>query len=519
MTAKKNAWEGWRSGNEAMARTAFANHEVDLSSLVSNLTRRQIMQRAAGAGLLLAFPWADRILAATPVIPKVNFTRNKTGDGIMGPFGEARIYNVGGQVLPTVVTALGSRAVMDLTSRSPFVRFGSPTNRAAITLTASGVQYGSAKAVPWSNAVARDIIKNIIADPDKARGALLLRSALQTSYPVASMLLQPKLTVGRQMATVMANGAAGFAANSMNCTVTTVTDTVITTITQMVAVVLTATQQYQQCYDAEVAKLPCSAAGVGAGLCAAGICGLKSFVDIVTGWATIATTVVNEVARQVVVCTAPSMNRWPNPWDFPIAISGGVVPSKKQVFNINDAIAFLKSVCNFFGPFAKCLLDGKWSLAELNTPLNLGGSNTVIPYGVKVCLSSACATQLSPAGIGAELAANWLLLLGALAALSPSFAAMAAGFGIVATPAIAAAAAANPVLAAIAGIILAFILLAMWYATIICAQLAYQICCTNNLADGLVCIEHPTFAIALVSIALFGVGGLNSVLIPPIVTG
>ncbi|MBI3949511.1 MAG: hypothetical protein HY314_03545 [Acidobacteria bacterium] len=69
---------------------------------------------------------------------------------------------------------------------------------------------------------------------------------------------------------------------------------------------------------------------------------------------------------------------------------------------------------------------------------------------------------------------------------------------------------------AVAAIILALILLIMIYATAIVAQMSFYVCCTNCLADGMICIEHPTFALALIKLATIGIAPAE--LIPPIVT-
>ncbi len=517
MLKKTNELRIKKNGNGSIESNTFLEKAMGVPSLDSNLSRRELIQKAAFASLLTAFPWADRVYAAVPPPPQITFQKNASGDGIIGPFGEARIYNVSGQVLPIIVSAKNGMAVMSFTGRIPFVRFGKAGDATAITVTSHGVQFGSAAPLKWSAAVINDLIKTIVNDPNKASGAMQLRSALYTCYPVADMALIPQYTMGRQMAAVMSQHAMAYGAKSMICTTTTVTEAVTRTITETVNVIMTAEQQYQACYDAQIGRDPCRSAGVFAGACAATICAAKAFLDIVTGTVTVVTTIVEEVTRQVMVCRTPSPNRWPNPWDYTGYIDKYIVPQKKQQFNILDAVNFLKSVISFFGPFAKCLLDGKWSLAELQTPLNLGGQ-VVLPYGVRVCITAECARQLALQGIGGELTTTWISLLGALAALSPAFAAVAAGFGIVATPAILAAAGAVPeAVVGAAAIILAFIILAMYYATVISAQLTVQVCCTNNLADGLVCIEHPTFAIALVSIAIF-LGG-PAILIPPIVTG
>jgi uncharacterized membrane protein len=64
-----------------------------------------------------------------------------------------------------------------------------------------------------------------------------------------------------------------------------------------------------------------------------------------------------------------------------------------------------------------------------------------------------------------------------------------------------------------AAIILAFVLLALYYGTTISAQLAVQ-SALGAFDRGKACIVHPTFAIALVSLLVMNTA---AALIPPIV--
>ncbi|MBI3949512.1 MAG: twin-arginine translocation signal domain-containing protein [Acidobacteria bacterium] len=195
-----------------------------MSIFNSEMTRRELLQKAAMAGLLLAVPWADRAVAAVPPLPEIPFKKNKTGDGIIGPYGEARIFGfdtkeLPTQALPLLVSAADDSAVMDITGRSPFVRFGSSTDSTAITLTSSGVTFGKTL-LRWSPNTINQLVAEVSKDPVKARGALLLRSALHTSYPIAVTQLA-KGAMGEAMATAMAKGSAGYGASSMKCTTET----------------------------------------------------------------------------------------------------------------------------------------------------------------------------------------------------------------------------------------------------------------------------------------------------------
>jgi hypothetical protein len=319
----------------------------------------------------------------------------------------------------------------------------------------------------------------------------------------------------------MSKGTAGYGLRALTCTTTTITDTVTRTVTETVEVIKTAEKQYQECYDREVAKDPCKLAGPGAGLCAAGVCAVTTFVDMVVGWVQVVSTITEEVTREVVSCVTPRRGEWPNPWNILDGPIQGAVPQPAVKFGAKElegAIKLVKDIAGFLGPFGTCLVNGKWSLAQLETPIDFGGGNIALPYGVKVCISAECAGQLSLDGLVAELGTSWGAALAALAALSPEFAASVSSLGIVAAPAVAAiVAAAPPAVVAIAAIILAFIILALIYGTAISGQLFIQKHFTDNFADGIVCIEHATFALALIKLASFGIAPAE--LIPPIVTG
>jgi hypothetical protein len=70
---------------------------------------------------------------------------------------------------------------------------------------------------------------------------------------------------------------------------------------------------------------------------------------------------------------------------------------------------------------------------------------------------------------------------------------------------------------ACAALILAAILAALVYGTLVAAQLEYHRIATDHFNDNVVCIEHPTFAIALIE--LWTQGMVPARAIPPIVTG
>jgi hypothetical protein len=365
------------------------------------------------------------------------------------------------------------------------------------------------------------LIEIVSNDRDKASAIILLRSTLYTSYPVAIEAYRAKM--GNKMANTLSQHSSKLGATSMRCT-TTVTDTVTKVVSETVEVIQTAQQQYQECYDREAVKDPCKSMGVFAGTCAAAACSLKTFEDMIVGFTTVLVTITEEVVREVVTCEKALVKTWPNPWDItPKTFTTGVVAQPAVKFGaaeVNEAIKFLKQLTGVFGPFGKCFLEGKWGLAQLQTPLDLGNGKIVIPYGIKVCITAECARQLSIGNIGGELLSTWSVALGALAAVSAEAAAVLLPLGVTATGWIAAlAASVPPVVVTIAAVIMAFIIVILIHATVISAQLGFQVCCTNNLADNSVCIEHPTFALAMLTMLQGGMGGPTVLLVPPTVTG
>lgn len=511
----------------------------------SKISRRELLRQAMAAGFMFALPWHDRLQAQsiplpnTPIVPPnnriippkpnnkflkppmISFKSNKMRDGIIGPYGEARIYTVNSEPLPVLVTTIDGLAVMDMTGRIPYVRYGTGTS--SIMLTSEGVQFGKAPVIPWNKAAIKKLLSVISQDRNLIRSALLLRSAIHSAYPVAVAESNSKLSEKSNKAgSVVAASASSYGWRVLECTTTTVIETVIERITETVEVIKTAFEQYQDCYNQEVNRNPCKEAGFGllAGPCAAGICAANAYIDMVTGFITIVTEVPKEVTREVINCVEkPLSGNWPNPWDLIDPPKSAAVPQPMYAFSakdINNGVKLLK-VVDILGKFGMCLINGNWSLAQLNTRINLDGGPIMIPYGIKVCIDAECAEQLSADQIGKELLDSWNVALSVLAELSPDFAREAARLGIAPIGGAIGAviAAAPPVVASAAALILAFIVLALIYGTAIFAQLFLHRKYTNNFSDGTVCIEHATFALALIKIAMQA----PSELIPPIVTG
>jgi hypothetical protein len=201
------------------------------------------------------------------------------------------------------------------------------------------------------------------------------------------------------------------------------------------------------------------------------------------------------------------------PWRRPTSTTSPVTTTFTAQ-DARDAVKLLKDIGDFLGPFAKAALEGRWSLAEVRTPVDLGNGAISIPYGVKVRLTSETARKMAVQNVTAEALTSWGAALGALAALSPAFAAMS---GVASAGVVAAAVAVLPAaVVAAAAIILAFIILMLIYGSAISLQLSISEL-LGNFDDGVVYIEHPTFALALLKGLSLGL--VPAELMPPIVTG
>ncbi len=486
-------------------------------------SRRSALVRMAlaGAGIMTALPARARRKRSLRPPPGPSVHVDVGGTRARGPFGELRCWQLGGQLLPVYVTAAAGAAVMDCRGPTPIIRFDDGAAR--ITLTPEGLRFGRAPIRPWSRAELISLAARLRASKRGLQGALHLRAALHTLLPAA--LRASKLSGAQRVGRGLAQRTAGLGSTSMMCTTRTVTETVEREVTQLVDQVLTAQQQVQACYARELSRAPCRDAWPLRELCAAGLCAQESFVDLVVGVVAIVDTVVEEVVREVVTCALPKPGEWPNPWTI---IAGGpadflpgtaTAAAAPTPASLGDALALLRSSIDFLGPFANCLLAGTWTLAALPTPLALGGEQVTVPYGVRVCIDAACAEQLALDNTFGITGSAWSGALAALAALSPAFAAdmgvapSAAMLSLLATLAPAVAAVVVPLMA----IILAFVVLALIYASALSAQFWLHQSFTDHFADGVVCIEHPTFALALIKVATWSLAPAE--LIPPMVVG
>lgn len=497
--------------------------------LAKPIDRRELL-RLAVTSPLLGLSWIDLARAAVPPPPRFELSLSATGDGVIGPYGEVRVADLAGTAVPILVTAAGGLAVMNIAGRAAFVRFGNDLN--AITVTSAGVRFGAkGSQLPWSRDVFSRLAAAIVSDSQKARGAVRLRSALLTAYPEAITRL--KKSPNPRVVQSMARSAAAVGALSIaRCTTTTITETVYETVTRVVEVWRSAESQFQQCYDREMARSPCKEVPLASAVCAAGICAVRGFVDVLVSAYEVLEQVAREVVRTVVSCTRPMAGQWPNPLDVLQTAPGKYsLAQPRAAFSGTDvlaATALLERVfrlvgggTSYLGQFSTCLLQGRWSLASLDTRIDFGNGTIAVPYGVMVCLTRSCATQFSAVQIATEVTRSWETLLSVLAALSPAYFAAIMALGIVLTPPTAllgsTLAAAGPVIVACAAVVLGFMILALVHGTAIIGQMtvwqAAGVLDANQ--DGYVCIEHASFALALVKAATLGVAPAE--LVPPVV--
>lgn len=485
------------------------------------LERRAMLRAGTSIGLMgLVMPtashaWMQGKASGKP--PGNLFTPTADGFGMMGPWGEVRAARLPEGMTPYLIQTADKLGLFDYTGRKPVVTFKGAQE---IRLTSDNIQIGSNPPMAWDKAGVA-ALKNALKKDTKARkAAMQMRSTIASSF--AALAVAAKTAPAKGMTTATAATLADFATAGV-CTTTVVTESVTTLVERTSEIIKSAADRYAECFDDAMKRGACGAiAGFSlqAGqLCAATYCGTKGFVDVVVGLITVVVEVVQEVVREVVTCTAPIAGMIPNDWNLPdlrlpeLPIKDLKILAK----DVQEALAFMKKFADelfeFLGPFGKCLISGKWTIEQLRIPFIPGVG---IPYGVKVCITSACARQLAVENVVGEAFTAWGAAFGALAAFSGEF---AAATGITATPKIAAAIVLLPVSVVNAlAIILAFIILGLYYASMIAAQMSFHVNFNPAaLADGEVCITHPSIALAVIKLA--SLTTVPAELVPPVVWG
>lgn len=445
------------------------------------------------------------------------FTPTAGGFGMVGPWGEVRATRLPEGLTPYLIQTANKAGIFDYTGRMPFVLFQGAQD---IRLTPDGIELGKNKPLAWDKAGVAALKDALKKDRKARQAAMQMRSSIATSFAALAVAANTAPAKGMTENFASVVETLGTAAT---CTTTRVTESVTTFVERTTNVIKTAAQRYAECFDEAVKNGACGAVAsfnLDAGkVCAASYCLAKGFVDVVVGVLTTVVEVVEEVVREVTTCTAPLAGMIPSDWNLP-ELPLPKLPIKELKIALKDLMAaldfikqFADTLFDFLGPFGKCLIEGKWSLEQMQIPFIPGVG---IPYGVKVCISSACARGLSVDRVIGESIAAWGAALGALAAFSAEF---AAATGIVATPAIVAAIATLPtaVVAALA-IILAFIILALFYASAIAVQISFHAKFNSRaFNDGEICISHPSIALAAIKAATLATAPAE--LVPPVVWG
>lgn len=477
--------------------------------------RREVLLAGSGAAALSALN-VPLSLAQTRTsgirLPPSPFSRLTGALGSTGPWGDVYVREVRTGVVPIYVSTPGRGGIIDLSRRRAQISLGS----GSIVLTSAGIRAGGTLR-PWNKESITDLLKRLQADEPARRSLLELRAALITTYPHAVSTSKTRSDSNAANAVMaMARGMGQQAApRRSDCTTVTVIDTIVHTVEDVVEVWLTAEERFNACVNRKVRE------GIPGGEAAAMVvCALEGFVDILVGTYTVLRTFTEEVEKTYVRCAINQAQqlidffkgtpvRFPDGLKLPGLSTAASLPDGDYTSAARDVLKMLDKTVKL-SAFTRCLLEGQWSFAAAETPVRIGSTGFDIPYGVKVCITAECARAMrfEDAVDGLPLDAEATMAM--LAELSPELFVAYTSL-LIAIPAgagIAGAASMTPFI-----VVLAFLLLAIYYAAAIRAQLLYVT--DEAMADGKVCIEHPSFVVAAMAVPTTG----YSLLIPPIVTG
>jgi len=450
-------------------------------------------------------------------IPPLPISRMTGALGSVGAWGEVQVRELPSGLVPIFVRTNNKQGVLDLTRRRSLVWLAN----GGVQLTTRGIQIGK-DLQPWNRTSINNLINRARTDAAMRTSLFELRAALVTAYPhaIATSGQKGDAKATRGVAAMTKGMGVAAAPKKNRCTSTTVVETVVTTVVELVEAWKSAEERFNECVDDQVRK------GIAGGEAAAVIyCGLLGLADLFLGVVEVVSEVVEEVTRTVVTCSI-ELNRKvvdlykgieqniPRGIGFPGL--AGAAPALSNS-DITAALGRLKDLMEGISPFTTCLLQGQWSFAAVDLSVITGGNKLEIPYGVKVCIPAACARKLRLDSTGENLQGAATTLVAILAALNADFAAIAGPLGITAAAeaaAIAGVIGATGVTALTA--VAALLLFLVYFAAMIALQI--QLLPQEAFADGMVCIEHPTFVIAAVTVLLPGPGSISQ-FIPPIVTG
>lgn len=451
-----------------------------------------------------------------------------TADGMRGPWGMVRAMVIDGELCPFFMQTADKGGMFDFGGRTATIRLGDEASGLTITPEGWTIGKGKGKPTPLAGNL-RVLAKAIRSNRAWTKSAMQLRATHATAWPV--MIAKQKQPIGKGQA----GGLLGVwkdLGGAAKCTTTVITDTVERTVERVVERVRTAQQQYEVCYDTAVHDREGGCGWLGAGpqpsgpaqVCAATYCRGLQFVDIVTDLFTVFETVVEEVTREVVTCTAPVRGRLPDLFDLPDFPQFPELKEPDFIRNIRDGIMSTQDVLRAvallrqhvdgalarLGPF-RCFLEGDWSIAALPLVAGIG-----IPFGIDICISTACARTLTLDSIAGQAADA---LGTALSLLATFHSGVATALGIAPIAELAAAASAIGPVGMAAGAAIACLLIAtIFHAVMISGQLTVALRFTDVGADGKVCFHHPTLAAALISAVTLG--SLSPVLLtPPLLMG
>jgi len=475
--------------------------------------RREILLAGSGAAALASLN-VPFVMAQTPgsriQLPPSPFARLTGALGSTGPWGDVYVRETGTGLVPIYISTPSRGGVIDLSRRRAQISLGN----GRIVLTSTGVQAGGTLR-RWNRESIVDLLSRLQKDEPARRSLLELRAALITTYPhaVATSKLGSDTNATNSVMTMARGMGQQAAPRRSDCTTITLIDQIVHTVEEVVEVWLTAEERFNNCVERRV-----KAGIIGGEAAAMALCALEGFVDILIGTFTVLRTFTEEVEKTYIRCAINQAQqlidfftglpvRFPDALRVPGLATAAPVPDSRHA---RDVLKMMEKMVKL-SSFTRCLLQGEWSFVTADTPVRIGSTGFEVPYGVRVCISAECARAIrfEDAVDGLPLDAEATMRI--LAELSPELFAAYAGLLVgvgAAGLAITSGPGAGPFV-----VILAFLLLAIYYAAAIRLQLMYVT--DEQMADGKVCIEHPTFVVAAMAVPSTG----YSLLIPPTVTG
>lgn len=421
-----------------------------------------------------------------------------SADAFHSAFGSLRLSLIGStapqSAVPVTVSAPGSRALIDLSGRTPLVRIG--PEGSAILLEPKGVRLqGERRSRRWSPSAVKALTDQLASSAEHLTDLFSLRQAVFALYPeylahtgrtAPKALAQQQTRSGRRIASF------GRSPRTEACHLETIVEETTRTVRTTVDVVLTAAERYAQCsercdqrflapgrerpIDFAICETECVAAG---------------FVDLFVGTVELVETVVETVSRQVLICAEPIRDVFRDPFRGRVPVDGysGLLagatgpaadfPADVQAKATDVLVKMVKSLPKAL----QCVATGTWSITALQTVgVNVAGLGSV-PLGITVCMDRECALTLIGAGLGKEAFSIVASLISL--AESGSIAAAVAAAGITGAAAVA--------VSQLVLCLLAVLIVLMVHLMIVAGQIvAYE--SLGMIAQG-ICITHPSLPV------------------------